>query len=93
MNRHGYAHTYRPIAGETPKTPLLCIRPAATLDVVIYMRAMVDSSRSTFTDPSDKFDMKLTGHLKQNASFEVYNCFIFCPFDKIRFVKTSSFEL
>ena len=51
---------------ETTKKPLVCVRPTVTFDGVMFIRAVVDPNKS-FTDPTNKSDVKPMGHLKTKS--------------------------
>lgn len=68
----------------TTKTALVCVKPELTFDVR-YIRAVVDPSKSSFTDPNLQIWMlnqNQQGVLKQNYQFEV---FIFISLDITHF--------
>lgn len=48
---HTWWHAYS-ASGETTKTPLVCIRPAKTLDCIAYNQAMVNPNKSFFCESS-----------------------------------------
>ena len=47
--------------GQTTKMLMVSARPAATLEGVMHIRAIVDPSKLRFMDPAHKIDLKLMG--------------------------------
>ena len=60
------------IPGQTTKKSLVCSRSAATLHGVVYIRGMVDLSKSFFMDLTEKVRYKITWHLQQNPQLWFY---------------------